>query len=301
VLRERLFEIVENTLAELVQAGQLPPQVHADPPRFGVDLPKQAAHGDFSCNVALVLAKAARKKPRDIAQLIADGLVDPESLVEKADIAGPGFLNFFIADHAVAAVARAVLEAGPKFGRQPEGSKGRVLVEYVSANPTGPLHVGHARGAFMGDAASRLLDAAGYEVTREYYVNDSGNQVMTLGRSIHARYRQLYGAEVTLGPEDYPAPYVVDIARQLIALAKDVENLEFRGALMEGQVFGPDQITDLSKYPTREEAQMQAVQIILSPGKTLAGQIVGPGRKVASLIKAIEEKLEKGETIKAAG
>ena len=99
----------------------------------------------------------------------------------------------------------------------------------------------------------------------------------------------------------YGGESVVDIARQLIALAKEIENLEFRGAVMEGQVFGPDQITALSKYPTREEAQMQAVQIILSPGKNLAGQIVGPGRKVASLVKAIQEKLEKGETIKAAG
>lgn len=99
----------------------------------------------------------------------------------------------------------------------------------------------------------------------------------------------------------YGGESVVNIARQLVDLAKEIENLEFKGALMEGQVFGPDQITELSKYPTKEEAQAQAIQIVLSPGSNLAGQIVGPGRKIASLVKAIEEKLEKGETIKAAG
>jgi arginyl-tRNA synthetase len=160
------------------------------------------------------MSKAAGKKPADIADLIIKGLVDRKSIITSVEKAGPGFLNFRLKDSVFQAVAREVLKAGLIFGRQKPKSTGKkVLVEFVSANPTGPVHIGHARGAFMGDAVSRLLDAAGHEVTREFYINDAGNQVETLGRTVFKRYQQLFGVEIQLGEGEYPAEYVIDIAK----------------------------------------------------------------------------------------
>ncbi len=211
-MRQKVRQVVEATLASLKASGALP---YAELPQYSVEVPKQADHGDWSCNIAMVLSKAVGKKPVEVADAVIAGLVDPEGIVVKVERAGPGFLNFRLADTVFQQIARDVLTAGERFGRAAPKSTGKkVLVEFVSANPTGPVHIGHARGTFMGDAIARLLDAAGHEVTREFYINDYGNQVQTLGRTIHKRYRELYGEQVALAEGEYPADYVIEIARR---------------------------------------------------------------------------------------
>jgi arginyl-tRNA synthetase len=210
-MRQKVRQVVEATVAALQARGEL--QLPTPLPQYSVEVPKQAEHGDWSCSVAMVLARPAKKKPAEIADAIIANLVDPDGIVVKVERAGPGFLNFRLADPVFQQVAREVLSAGERFGRQPPRSTGkRVLVEFVSANPTGPVHIGHARGAFMGDAVARLLDAAGHEVTREFYINDHGKQIETLGRAVHKRYRELFGEKIELAEGEYPAEYVIDIA-----------------------------------------------------------------------------------------
>ncbi len=211
-MKQLVEAVVEKTLQALREQGTL---TLAAMPAFSVDAPKNPEHGDYAVNVAMTLAKAEKKKPRDIAQAIVDHLVDDEGAVASVQIAGPGFLNFRLSDRVIQRTAREVLAAGERFGWRREKSGKRVLVEFVSANPTGPLHLGHARGAYVGDAVARLLTAAGHDVTREFYVNDFGKQVETLGRSVHARYRELFGEKVSLDKGEYPADYVIDIAKTL--------------------------------------------------------------------------------------
>jgi arginyl-tRNA synthetase len=211
-MKQKVRQVIEATLGALRERGVL--ELPSPLPPYSVEAPKQAEHGDWSCNAAMVLARAARKKPAEIADAIIAGLVDPEKIVTSVERAGPGFLNLRLADRVFQEVARDVLAAGETFGRQPPRSTGkRILVEFVSANPTGPVHIGHARGAFMGDAIARLLDAAGHDVTREFYINDHGKQVETLGRTIHKRYRELHGENITLADGEYPGEYVIGIAR----------------------------------------------------------------------------------------
>ncbi len=213
-MRNLIVPVVDDTLAALKAAGHLRLE---SAPAYVVEPPKNAAHGDLSVNVAMVMAKPEGKPPRKIAELIAGALVDKAGVVAKVDVAGPGFLNITLKDAVVQRVAREVLAAGAAWGRRPARSTGkRVNVEFVSANPTGPVHIGHARGAFTGDAVARLLEAAGHDVTREFYINDFGNQVEVLGRTVHKRYRQLCGETgIELAEGEYPAQYVVDIAQKL--------------------------------------------------------------------------------------
>jgi arginyl-tRNA synthetase len=210
-MRQKVFALIDETLAALKAAGTLKLE---QVPGYTVEPPKNPAHGDWAVNVAMLLTKPEGKPPRDIANALVKGLVDKEGLVSKVEVAGPGFLNFTLKQQVIQQVAREVLQAGDTFGRRAPKSTGkRVMVEFVSANPTGPVHIGHARGAFMGDAVARLLDAAGHDVTREFYINDYGKQVETLGRTVHKRYRQLFGEHVELVEGEYPAEYVIDIAK----------------------------------------------------------------------------------------
>ncbi|HYH95316.1 arginine--tRNA ligase [Hyalangium sp.] len=210
-MRQKVFALIDETLAALKAAGTLKLE---QAPSYTVEPPKNPAHGDWAVNVAMLLTKSEGKPPREIANAIVKGLVDKAGLVSKVEVAGPGFLNFTLKQQVIQEVAREVLRAGDTFGRQAPKSTGkRVMVEFVSANPTGPVHIGHARGAFMGDAVARLLDAAGHDVTREFYINDYGKQVETLGRTVHKRYRQLFGEQVELGEGEYPGEYVIGIAK----------------------------------------------------------------------------------------
>src|SRR6266849_2483173 len=197
----------------LIADGLLP--TGADQSRIVVEPPREAAHGDMATNAAMVLAKDAGTKPRELAQAIAEKLrADP--LMAKAEVAGPGFINLTLKPAAWIGALRAVLEAGAGYGRSAVGQGTRVNVEYVSANPTGPMHVGHCRGAVFGDALANLLAFAGFEVTREYYINDAGAQVDVLARSAFLRYREALGELIGAIPEGlYPGDYLKPVGAAL--------------------------------------------------------------------------------------
>jgi arginyl-tRNA synthetase len=189
-----------------------------DQSRVVVEPPRDPAHGDMATNAAMVLAKDAGKKPRDLAEAIA-GKLRADPLIEKVDVAGPGFINLTLKPTAWIAELRTVLAAGSGYGRGNLGQAELVNVEYVSANPTGPMHVGHCRGAVFGDALANLLDVAGYKVTREYYINDAGAQVDVLARSAFLRYREALGDDIGAIPEGlYPGDYLKPVGE---ALAKE--------------------------------------------------------------------------------
>ena len=185
--------------------------------RIVVEPPREAAHGDMATNAAMVLAKDAGKKPRELAEAIAAKL-RADHLVSKVEVAGPGFINLTLKNEAWADALRAVLAAGADYARSTVGQGTPVNVEYVSANPTGPMHVGHCRGAVFGDALANLLATAGYGVTREYYVNDAGAQVDVLARSAYLRYREALGEDIGAIPEGlYPGDYLKPVGEALVS------------------------------------------------------------------------------------
>ncbi len=206
--------LVLDALAALQGDGALPDTLDFSP--VTVEPPRDAGHGDMATNAAMALAKSAGMKPRDIANLLQSRLAD-DHRIESVEIAGPGFLNLRLAPSVWRAALRAALEAGPAFGRSEIGIGRSVLVEFVSANPTGPLHVGHTRGAVFGDALSALLRFAGWEVTREYYINDGGAQVDVLARSAYLRYREAQGEAVEIPAGLYPGDYLRPVGEALTA------------------------------------------------------------------------------------
>jgi arginyl-tRNA synthetase len=206
---------VHAICASLATEGQWPAGI--DFSRVVVEPPRDASHGDMATNAAMVLAKEARAKPRELADKIAERL-RADDLVASVDVAGPGFINLTLKPRVWAAALRTVLREGVHYGKSTIGNGARVDVEYVSANPTGPMHVGHCRGAVFGDALCGLLDFAGYDVTREYYINDAGAQVDVLARSAFLRYREALGETVGEIPEGlYPGDYLVPVGQALAA------------------------------------------------------------------------------------
>jgi len=205
---------VIGALDAMVGEGALPARL--DYGNVAVEPPRDAAHGDMATNAAMVLAKPAGKNPRAIAEALAAKLsADPR--IVAAEVAGPGFLNLCLDSAVWAEVARAALKAGAGFGRSTLGAGVKVNVEFVSANPTGPMHVGHTRGAVFGDALASLLDFAGYDVTREYYINDGGAQVNVLARSAYERYREACGLEPEIREGLYPGDYLIPVGEDLKA------------------------------------------------------------------------------------
>jgi len=210
--------LVLNALAEMTTEGALPDGLSTT--NVAVEPPRDAAHGDMATNAAMVLAKPAGMKPRDIAQTLAAKLTE-DARIETAEVAGPGFLNLRLAPVIWHDVVRAALAQGAEFGRSDMGQGRKVNVEYVSANPTGPLHVGHTRGAVFGDALASLLDFAGHDVTREYYINDGGAQVDVLARSVYLRYLEAHGQEVAFEDGTYPGDYLIEVGEALKARVGD--------------------------------------------------------------------------------
>jgi arginyl-tRNA synthetase len=207
----RFRDFIVKELENLSVAGELPSGL--DFGRVSVEPPRDPAHGDLSTNAAMVLSKAAGMKPRDMAERLAERLSTADGVVEVA-IAGPGFVNLRLADATWHECLREVLRAGRRFGESKIGGGRKVNVEYVSTNPTGPLTVGHARGAVYGDALASLLEKVGYDVTREYYINDGGAQVDVLARSAYLRYREALGEDIGEIPEGYyPGDYLKDVGR----------------------------------------------------------------------------------------
>ncbi|WNJ98150.1 arginine--tRNA ligase [Thalassospiraceae bacterium LMO-JJ14] len=204
---------IGKIIEKLVKDGALPEGM--DTSKITVEPPRDPSHGDISTNAAMVLAKPAAMKPRDIAGLIAPGIESLEA-VDRVDVAGPGFINATLTDAFWHKRLLDVLKSGTDYGNSDIGDGQRINVEYVSANPTGPLHVAHARGAVVGDALVNLLRKAGFDVTSEYYINDAGNQVDQLARSAHLRYREALGENIGEIPDGlYPGEYMIEIGKEL--------------------------------------------------------------------------------------
>ena len=211
-------EIIINALGRLVADGKIP----SEPiPAFAVEIPNDKSHGDFSCNAALVSAKAFKKNPRDIAALMVDSAVLDGTVFEKIEPAGPGFLNFFVGKSWFAGAVNAVLTEKENYGKTNDGNGKRILVEFVSANPTGPMHIGNARGGALGDCLASLLQYAGYYVEREFYVNDAGNQINKFGLSLDIRYRQHFGDDVEMPEDSYHGQDIIDHAEKFAELYGD--------------------------------------------------------------------------------
>jgi len=180
------------------------------------DIPKIETHGDLSCNAAMLLTKKLKKNPRQIAEEIISNLITDEKIIERVEIAGPGFINFFFSAEYVVQIVNRILGNEVKFGSSEKFRGKKANVEFVSANPTGPLTVGHGRGAVIGDTVANLLEWIGYEVEREYYFNDAGRQMRVLGDSVKLRYLELLGEKIDFPEDYYRGEYIIEAAKILL-------------------------------------------------------------------------------------
>ena len=213
MMKNKISVLIEKAVNSCVQQKLLGA---VDLPYIEVEVPANHDHGDYASNVALILAAQAKQNPRKIAQIIQENLADPENIIARTQIAGPGFLNIFIKENIWQQTLKSIEEKKENFGRSSLGNSKKVQVEFVSANPTGPLHIGHARGAVVGDVITNLLTAVGYAVSKEYYINDAGNQMNNLGKSVLLRYRELLGEKIEFLETCYRGNYIKDIAANVI-------------------------------------------------------------------------------------
>src|SRR5687768_1199751 len=279
-----LFERrVSDALARLMEAGSLPHGL--DVGRVVVEPPRDPSHGDLATNAAMVLAKEARTNPRALAELIAGDLRgDPR--VDKVEIAGPGFINLTLKESVFHDVLRAILADGEGFGGSGQGAGAPVNVEYVSANPTGPMHVGHGRGAVFGDSLADLLAFAGYKVTREYYINDAGAQVDVLARSAHLRYREALGEAIGPIPEGfYPGDYLKPVGE---ALAREHGDLLLAMPESEWLPLVRDTAVAMMMEMIREDLKALAIEheVFFSERSLTMGEPTA----VATMIAALRDK-----------
>lgn len=211
-MREDIQKVVSQSLEVIKRSYDIP----SFPAEIEIDIPKKGEFGDFSTNIALVLANKLKKKPREVAELIVSNIPQESgSLFKKIEVAGPGFINFFLKEEEVANRLVEIQKQGDGFGNSDLGKAEKVLVEFVSANPTGYLHIGHARNAAVGDAIANILTAVGYDVTREFYINDAGRQMDLLGISVYRRYEELFGIEKGIPEDGYRGEYVKEIAWEI--------------------------------------------------------------------------------------
>ncbi len=213
-LKKTIRDLITTAVETARASGQL---TFAAIPAFEVEATKLTEHGDLATNLAMVLASQAKQPPRQIAAVIIQHLTAPPGMLAKMEIAGPGFINFFIADSFWYQVLPEIYRLGPAYGNSEAGAGQKVQVEFVSANPTGPLHIGHGRGAALGDALANLLAATGHRVEREYYINDVGNQILTLGKSLFFRLLELKGGKIEFPADGYQGDYLVELARGYLA------------------------------------------------------------------------------------
>lgn len=211
-----IIEQVKQTLVQEIETSIKKAELAEDIPEIKIEIPKDTKNGDYSTNIAMVLTKIAKRNPREIAQAIVDNLDTSKANVKKVDIAGPGFINFYLDNQYLTAVIPEAINKGGKFGYSEEPKNKKILLEYVSANPTGDLHIGHARNAAVGDSLANILIAAGYDVTREYYINDAGNQITNLARSIETRFFEALGDTSHEMPTDgYNGKDIIEIGKDL--------------------------------------------------------------------------------------
>ena len=206
-----LREAIENAVKSAIEKGQLP---EGELQNFIIEAPADRSHGDFATNAAMTGAKAYRMPPFKIAEAIKDNMNLEGSVFSKCEVAGPGFINFFLSPKYFADVVEEITESGEKFGRSNYGKGKKINVEFVSANPTGPMHMGNARGGALGDCLAAVLDAAGYEVKREFYVNDAGNQIEKFAASLNARYMQIFDPEFIMPEDGYQGEDIKDLAAE---------------------------------------------------------------------------------------
>jgi len=213
-MKKRLIRLLESAMTVCVDEGLIEAEAL---PAMEVEIPKEASHGDYATNAAMVLASRGGKKvpPRKMAQLLVERICDGEQILDKVEIAGPGFINFYIKEHVWPILLKEIDEVSHEYGASCIGNGRKILIEFVSANPTGPLHIGHGRGAVVGDVLANILAASGYHVSREYYINDKGNQMFNLGRSVHARYLEFFGEKVEFPDAGYQGDYIRDLAARI--------------------------------------------------------------------------------------
>ncbi len=212
--KEQITDLVERSVQAAVAAGRLPP---VEPGRVELERPKRKEHGDWATNIALAVAGKLDMNPREVAGIVAESIEPAPDVISKVEVAGPGFINFHLAPAFIRNVLFEISEKGTGFGASDVGGGRRVQVEFVSANPVGPLHVGHGRWAAFGDALSSVMRHAGYYIEREYYVNDYGTQMLNFGLSISARYMELLGKQGELPDGGYAGQYIIDIAQRIVA------------------------------------------------------------------------------------
>lgn len=211
---EQMKETLKKEIHQAVVATGIVPE--SEIPEILLEVPREKTHGDWATNIAMQLTRIARRNPREIASAIVEQLDQQQANIREVQIAGPGFINFFMDRSFLTEVTREIKTAGAQYGRSKAGRGERINVEFCSANPTGNLHLGHARGSAVGDALCNVLDAAGYEVTREYYINDAGNQMNMMALSLEARYLEGLGKEFTFPEDGYRGPEMIRIAQELI-------------------------------------------------------------------------------------
>lgn len=221
MIQKEIEKLIKESISSCRRDKIISEDAEAD---FEISVPKQEAHGDFATNAALILAAKAKKSPRDVAKSLLDHMPKDARNLIKAEIAGPGFINFTVAPGWYLEGLKEIFSEAEDFGRSDFGKGKKVQVEFVSANPTGPLHIGHGRGAVYGDTLANVLSWAGFDVTKEYYVNDTGNQINTLGKSVYMRIRELEGKSIVMPDDCYKGHYIIDIARKIKDAHKDKLN-----------------------------------------------------------------------------
>ena len=239
-MKRKLDRLLKGALKKCFEAGKLK---ETSLPEYVIEVPNNSAHGHFATNLPMVLASSQRKRPRDLATVIVDNLEDGDKLIEKVNIAGPGFINFTIAPRQWQMLLGDILALGADYGRSTTGAGQKVLVEFVSANPTGPLHLGHGRGAALGDTLCRILSFTGHEVVREFYINDAGQQVRLLGESVYSRWKQKSDPGYPFPENGYHAEYIGDLAAEITGHV-DLGALNREEAIARCAEFGKGRMLD---------------------------------------------------------
>lgn len=243
-----IIDQVKQTLIEEIEASIKKAGLAEDIPEIKIEIPKDTKNGDYSSNIAMVLTKIAKRNPREIAQAIVDNLDTSKAHVKEIDIAGTGFINFYLDNQYLTQIIPEAINKGDQFGYADQSKNTNILLEYVSANPTGDLHIGHARNAAVGDSLANILIAAGYNVTREYYINDAGNQITNLARSIETRYFEALGDTSHEMPEDgYNGKDIIEIGKDLANKHPEIKDYSDEERLKTFRQLGVDYEMDKLK------------------------------------------------------
>jgi arginyl-tRNA synthetase len=283
-----IAEMVKDALDSCVQSGVFSTTQF---PSFAIETPKMKGHGDYATNAAMLLAPQEKKSPRDIAQQIINHLPSGDSRIEKVEVAGPGFINFFVSHSCWLDAFRDISLQGSSYGQSQLGKGKTINIEYVSANPTGPLHIGHGRGAAVGDALANIMAAVGYSVSREYYINDTGNQMNLLGRSVYIRYLQLLGKDVSFPEDGYKGEYIKEIAQEIIT--QEGESYQVKGESDSLPIFTSFAVASILKGIQKDLSDFESHFDTWFSEKTL--------HQEHAVEKALGELKEKGHTYEKEG